>query len=315
MPKVIIGTDIGGSHISCMAVDPVNHSILRELATWKEVDSSAGAESILDEWAEPLNFLIRKTGKDNLSGIGFAMPGPFDYPAGVAWFKGVKKYDSLYGINIRHEMQKRLSLDPSIPVRFLNDATCFAIGESWLGKASAFSRNMAVTLGTGFGSAFILDGIPVESGAEVPLDGCVYHLPYGKSIANDYFSTSWFLEQYSASTGRKADGVRDIAEEAKSYQANGKINEAAKIFNEFGTNLGNFLGPWLLQFRAGCLTIGGNIANSYGLFEKSLLKALSTNRCEVPVFLSELGELAAIAGSARLCDDVFYLRLSHLSHK
>jgi glucokinase len=315
MHKIIIGTDIGGSHITCMAVNPLNHVVLQETAVWKEVDCHAPAESILAAWAGALNSLVQKMGRKNLGGIGFAMPGPFDYPAGIAWFKGVKKYDGLYGINIREEMQQRLNLDPATPVRFLNDATCFAIGEAWLGKASAFRRNMAITLGTGFGSAFILEGIPVESGDEVPLWGCVYHLPYGKSIANDYFSTSWFLERYQELTSVVRHGVREIAEEVTSCEVNGLAGPVSGIFEEFGESLGNFLAPWLIKFRAGCLTIGGNIANSFGLFEKQLLYALSVNQCRIPVFISGLGEMAAIAGAARLCDDRFYSRLPHLSNK
>ncbi|MCX6280833.1 MAG: ROK family protein [Bacteroidetes bacterium] len=319
MTKILVGTDIGGSHITCMGVDPLGHSISDVFKIRKEVDSRASADHILSGWADALGQLIRLIGKENLGGIGFAMPGPFDYPGGIAWFKGVQKYDSLYGVNIRKEIRDRLELDSSIPVRFLNDATSFAIGEAWTGKAAGFRKSMAITLGTGFGSAFIVDGIPVESGPEVPEAGCVYHLPFGGSIADDHFSTRWFVARYKALTGEDVTGVKEIAEmDAGSgiREAGSRKREAGSlIFSEFGSNMGNFLAPWLLKFGAECLVIGGNIANSYSLFEKPFLKAMENKGCNIPIFISELGELAGIAGAARLCDDSFYSRLPFISAK
>jgi glucokinase len=163
-----IGADIGGSHITCKAVDADKMSIIDALSLRREVDSAGSAGDILSAWSDALFVLISQTGPEKLAGIGFAMPGPFDYSTGLALFEGVRKYDHLYGINVREEIVRRLGLDPSVSVRFLNDATCFAVGEAWIGRASAFSRSMAITLGTGFGSAFLEKGIPVEAGDEVP---------------------------------------------------------------------------------------------------------------------------------------------------
>ncbi|MCX6258731.1 MAG: ROK family protein [Bacteroidia bacterium] len=305
----VIGNDIGGSHITCIAVDPLNHMIIKELRVRNDVDCHGSSDEILGAWTDALAELIKMGGKENLGGIGFAMPGPFDYPAGLAQFRGVQKFDSLYGINVRDELSRRLALDRDIPVRFLNDATCFAIGEAWLGKASAYQRMMAITLGTGFGSAFLKDGIPVESGYEVPESGCVYYLPFGDSNADDHFSTRWFIKRYKTLTGKDIQGVKEIVEEAKTSPV------ARSIFTEFGNNLGNFLSPWLNRFHAGCLTIGGNIANSYSLFETPFKSALANNTCYTEVLISELGEYAAIAGSARLCDDSFYSKLPFISNK
>ncbi len=305
MKKILVGVDIGGSHITCMGVDPGGNRISDELKTRMEVDSQASSDAILSGWAGALNELIRLIGKENLGGLGFAMPGPFDYPGGIAWFKGVQKYDSLYGVNVKKELQDRLGLDAMVPVRFLNDATCFAIGEAWTGKAAIFQRSVAITLGTGFGSAFIADGIPVESGPEVPEFGCVYHLPFGGSIADDHFSTRWFSGRYKAITGLEIQGVKELVE----------LDPVSPLFDEFGSNMGNFLAPWLLKFRAECLVIGGNISNSYSLFEKPFRLALKKHACNIPVFLSGMKELAGITGAARLCDDTFYSRLPFISDK
>ncbi len=306
MSKIVIGVDIGGSHITCMGVDPSRQQFSEDLTVSIEIDCQGSAESILQAWTKALADTISMAGTAQLAGIGFAMPGPFDYPGGIALFRGVKKYDSLYGVDIRQELTKRLGLDPLVPIRFLNDATCFAVGEAWIGKSSTFQKSMAVTLGTGFGSAFTANGIPVESGPSVPASGCVYHIPYGRSIADDYFSTRWFLERFYECSGQNVKGVKEMTEGDPCTK---------NIFKEFGGNLGLFLSSWLLKFDAGCLVIGGNIANRYHLFEEPLRMTLEQNCCRIPVFISSLGEKTAIAGAARLCDDSFYNRLPFNSGK
>ena len=301
---MVIGVDIGGSHITCMGMEPAKHLILEDFTIRYDLDCQSSAETILGIWTSALSDLISMIGANQLSGIGFAMPGPFDYPGGIAWFKGVQKYESLYGVDIRKELTRRLGLHPSLPIRFLNDASCFAIGEAWMGMASGFQRSISITLGTGFGSAFIADGIPVVSGPLVPESGCVYHLPYGNSIADDHFSTRWFVHQHNECREKEVKGVKEMLEQDPCTKTK---------FLEFGGNLGNFLSPWIQQFEAGCLVIGGNIARSFPLFEAPLLKGLGDNGCHIPVFISELGEKAAIAGAARLCDDSFYNRLPFIS--
>ena len=77
----------------------------------------------------------------------------------------------------------------------MNDASSFAVGEAWAGSASKFDRSLSITLGTGFGSAFISNRIPIVDGPLVPKLGCIYHLPYRDGIADDYFSTRGLLGQ------------------------------------------------------------------------------------------------------------------------
>ena len=307
--QIVIGIDIGGSHITSMGVDLQHKEIVDHLMCRKTVDCHGTADEILSTWAASIQEVLGRLPVERLAGIGFAMPGPFNYPTGLALFEGVKKYDSLYNVNIRNEICQRLDLPTGIPVRFLNDATCFAIGEAWIGRATNCRRTVVITLGTGFGSAFLNDGIPVEKGDDVPKAGCVYHLPFGESNADDHFSSRWFKRVYESRFSRESGGVKEMSEEALSDP------DVRAIFTEFGENLGSFLAPWLVKFRADCLTIGGNISRGYDLFEEPFRQALARDNCHSNVFISALGENAAIAGSARLIDDSFYSKLPFLSNK
>lgn len=309
MRKLAIGADIGGSHISCAAVDLETHRLLAGTGVDRKIDNKAGAAEILDGWAAALAGTLSAIDKTGLTGIGFAMPGPFDYPNGIALFERVEKYESLYGINITEELRKRLGLDHAVRFRYINDATAFAIAEAWIGKAGRFGRVIALTLGTGFGSAFINGGIPVLEGNTVPEMGCVWHIPYKESIANDYFSTPWFIRNYVERTGTPVQGVKEIADRAEHDLV------ARSLFKEYGTGIGDFISPWIKKFNARMIVLGGNITGSFNLFGEDLLIALSKNNVNIEVSLSDLKEDAAIIGGARLIEEEYWENIKNLLSK
>src|SRR5690606_22708469 len=142
------------------------------------VNHQAVADEIIQSWATSIGKTMDCIPDGGIAGIGFAMPGPFDYKNGISLMdKSVAKYESLYGINVGDALKNVLNLPSSMPFRYINDALAFAIGECWIGKASAHKNVMAITLGTGFGSAFVTDGVPVIEGKHVPEKGYVYHIP------------------------------------------------------------------------------------------------------------------------------------------
>ena len=303
MGKWTIGTDIGGSHITCQLFDLETNQILNVQKVRMAVDCHSSHDEILNTWIGAIKKVMDGKNIENISGIGFAMPGPFDYQNGVAWFERVEKFESLFGVNVREEMKKRLDLPADFPVRFLNDASCFAIGEAWIGQGSGYKRLIALTLGTGFGSTFIRNGLPVSGKEGIPDDGFLYHIPFLESVADDYFSTRWFVKEYNKTTGKQISGVKELTDHAKTDLAN------RKIFKTFGTNLGHFLSPWIKLFNAECIVLGGNISKSFPLFQNELKDLFDESEIEVAISVSNLDETAALFGSAKLCDDDFYEQL------
>jgi Transcriptional regulator/sugar kinase len=310
MRRYAIGADIGGSHISCAVIDLDSKTIIKETFASEEVNNKAEATDILDRWATAIKHSLEHISADELAGIGFAMPGPFDYEKGIALFTAQNdKFEKLYGINVVDELRARLSINADSGIRFMNDATAFAVGEAWFGMGKDYSRTLSITLGTGFGSAFVADGIPVVEGNEVPEMGCVWHLPYKGSIADDNFSTRWCIKRYKELSGVEVNGVKQIAEEAE----NDKV--AKQVFEEFGSNLGEFLSPWMSKFGAEALVIGGNISKAYRHFGQPLENAFKANGCHTAVHRSELMEDAALVGSARLFDNDFWNHVQPLLSK
>jgi glucokinase len=303
--NLAIGADIGGSHITCAAVDLNTGKILRDTLSERAVNNQAQASVIIKTWVEALSGSLDKIPADRVKGIGFAMPGPFDYVKGICYIKGVAKYENLYGFNISDAISSSLEVPDDFLIRFMNDVSAFAVGEAVIGKAANSKRSVSVTLGTGLGSAFISDRIPIVDGPDVPELGCVYHLPYKDGIADDYFSTRWFLYRYKSLTGKEMRGVKELSELVSSDKI------ASNLFNEFANDLAVFLAPWLNRFRAEILIIGGNISNAYNLFGNVFEERLKNENYTCKVVLSELKEDAALFGSAWLLDDNFWKSVQH----
>lgn len=306
---VAIGIDIGGSHISCGAVNLKINELIPGSCFNAKVDNNASAEDILTSWIGAISKSMAFVGTDQIAGIGFAMPGPFDYVKGIGLFEKNEKYLALNGVHVDNEIRKRLDLPATMPVRFINDATAFAIAEAWIGVGQGISRIIALTLGTGFGSAFIADGIPVLEGNTVPEMGCVWHLPVQDGIADDYFSTRWFEKSYLKLTGKHINGVKEISELFNSDQV------AHNLLVEYGSNMGDFLSPWIRKFNAGHIVIGGNITGAFDKFGSHLMQSLSNHHIDAGVSLSILKEDAAIVGSARLIDPAFFAKIEPLLPK
>jgi glucokinase len=306
--KLAIGVDIGGSHISCAAIDLESKEYLEQTFSESELNNHAHADEIMSIWGNTIKETLLLAGKTNVIGVGFAMPGPFDYLKGISLFRGENgKYENTYGLNVPVELRKMLDLDDDFPVRFINDATAFAIGEDRFGMARDHDRSLSITLGTGFGSAFIKDTLPVLEGDEVPGQGCLWHLPFEDSIADDYFSTRGLIKRYKAASGIEVHGVKDIAELAETDI------KAREVFNDFGYKMGSFLKPWVEKSGSEVLVMGGNISRAYPLFKESLDRGFDGT--ELSVKISELKETASMIGSAHLIIDAFYQELRPLLAK
>lgn len=302
---IAIGVDIGGSHILSAAVDMIEDKILEDSRINLEVDNKGTQDEIISTWAEAVNYSIGKIDLKKLVGVGFAMPGPFNYRTGMALFKGGNdKYEHLYGVNVAEELSVKLNKS-RIAIRFLNDATSFAVGDAFYGKAKGVKKSISITLGTGLGSAFLENGIPIVHRDDVPKDGCLWHIPFRDGIADDYFSSRWFIREYKRITGLEAAGVKEIAEQAM-------VNEEVKnIFSRFGKNLGELLVPWLIKFPAGIIVMGGNISKAFNLYAESFKKVFNTHNIRSQLAVSDLMEDAALLGSAHLFDESFWSRIKN----
>ena len=124
---MIVGVDIGGHHV---AVAAVAQNAPGKLVPGSYHHLSCGADddrdTLIAAWAGAIDTVIDHVEPDEVQGIGIAMPGPFDYTVGIGYFEGNAKFAALYGVDVAQALSDALRRPR--PVRFLNDATAFAVG-------------------------------------------------------------------------------------------------------------------------------------------------------------------------------------------
>lgn len=293
MSVCYIGIDVGGSHISLSLTDCRTGKILENAIYKQNIDPHASVIQIMNNWRTFITGVLSKHEQENILGIGIAMPGPFDYERGISKITGVQKYDSLFGLNVKQAIRHILK-NNTIPVSFINDATAYALGEYYTGAIRGHKRSVFVSLGTGFGSAFLVDGIPQTSGEGVPRDGFLYNWPVENGIADDKLSTRWFIREWHKKTGLWADSVKELAEKARKGD-----QLALDIFERFTKNLAQLMIYWLGRFNADALVIGGNIAKASDIFLDKLISQIdAAGYHEVKIATTELGENAPVIGAA-----------------
>ncbi|MCP2043576.1 ROK family protein [Pontibacter sp. HSC-36F09] len=268
--KIALGVDIGGSHITAAAVCLDQFEIIPGTSINRKIDNKASKEAVLEAWAGTIREVLETQiptlgqGSIGITGIGIAMPGPFDYPNGIAMFEGNNKYECLYKVDVRKPLSELVNI-PVEKIHYFNDASSFVVGAA-LQTQVLHKRTVGLTLGTGFGAAFLVNSLPAIEGEQIPENGCLWDKGFKAGIADDYFSTRWFVGKHEAATGETCSGVREMV-------ASGHTSTQL-VFEEFVENLTVFLRPYLEKFEAEALLIGGNISRSHHLFVEALRASL-----------------------------------------
>ncbi len=278
----LIGVDIGGSHITAAAINKDNLELLAESFQRERVDSFGEAGAIIKEWSK----VIKKcAGSDKDITVGIAMPGPFDYENGISLMKNQGKYDALYQLNVKTLLAEDLQI-PTENIKLNNDAACFLQGEVYKVEKSS-SRCVGVTLGTGLGSAFMVDG--------KSFDADLWNTPFKNGIMEDYISSRWFVSEFKLRTGKEIKDVKELVEE----YPDDAVTES--LFADFSKHLADFLIYFVQLKKAECIVVGGNIAKAEAFLLDNVKDAVYAGvGHEIPIYISSLGEQAALVGASTL---------------
>jgi len=297
-PTLALGADIGGTHISSGLVDCLGGQVVP--GSFRRIDCPhhQPASQLFDQWAQAIADSLDHAGPATVLGLGLAVPGPFDYLNGISRMQ--HKFSALEGLPVAAALRTRLPARwASLPIRFINDAAAFAMGEAWQGSGRGATRVVVVTLDTGFGSAFLESGIPVVSGTGVPPEGCLWHLPFLDRTADYYCSA-----QYFAGVEGATPDVAALADRADREAA------AHRQFEQYGMHLGQCLSPWLKAFDAEVLILGGSMSGAMRHFGPSMSGVFAQEGVHTRVIAARRSDEAALIGAARLLDDTVWARVS-----
>lgn len=277
--------EIGGTHVTAAIVETGGWTV--GAAQRLALDSKADADAILATMARAGSALDGVEGRP----WGVAMPDPFDYATGIGRFHGVGKFESLDGVDVRSALARSLP-DPE-RIAFTNDADAFSVGEAQHGAGASYARCVGLTLGTGVGSGWVVDGRAVAGGPGVPPGGRIHLVEAHGRPLEDTMSRRAIRRAYAADTGDGDADVREIADRARAGQP-----AALDVLTHALCRLGEVIGPRLREFGADVLVIGGSMSGSWDLFEPWLRAGMAG--VAVPIAVSADTERAALLGAAQV---------------
>ena len=248
--------EIGGTHVTAAVVETETWQVLDEIGVRRPLDPHWPTDALIATIVDAGKSLRR----DDESIWGVPIPGPFDYARGIAEFHGVGKFDALRGVDLG-DVFRRAFTKAKGQVPFVNDAEAFAIGEWAAGAAQGHHRTIAVTLGTGVGSAFLIDGIAQRRGLGVPPDGRLDLVRVDGLPLEELVSRRAIRARYGVLVGDPAAArldVRDIVSRAGIGDP-----DAVRAVDEALHVLGRVVAPMALIF--GASSSGGRRIHRAGL--------------------------------------------------
>lgn len=222
------------------------------------------------------------------------MPGPFDYVSGVSQMR--HKFSSLFGINLKAAFEKKLQN----PVFFINDAAAFGLGVIWK-EYPQEKRLLAITLGTGLGSSFLIDGKFAQSVKGVPRDGEIWNVQYQEGILEDKISKRALEQGYLHGSGRSI-AVKEIADKAREGDP-----AAKKVFEQFAVQLGDGLASTIADFHPTRIVFGGKISKGFDLFGEIAQKVFIKKAGFDVAFTKSKQDNLAIYGVTRYAFDQLHI--------
>ncbi len=280
----IVCIDVGGSSLKAGATAEAGKPS-GSLVTIP-IDSNGDLATIINTIIEAIN--AAHPSASSMRGLAFSFPGPFDYQIGISYIQGLEKYNALYGLDIGQLLRDRLNL-PNLPIHYRNDAEAAVVGEVRYGVGRNYTRVIGVTLGTGFGSAFIDQGYVITKRVGVPPNGWLYSFPVNDVRADDVFSTRG-MQARLETAGLSAFTLPTAAQQARLGDT-----RCQNVFEAFGNELGRFLQTFVTSFEADAVLFLGGIAATFDCFEQGVGQFISK-----PLLIGELGGWAPLLGASDL---------------
>ena len=183
--------------------------------------------------------------ENEITGIAFSVPGPFDYCKGI--FLMEHKFQAARGVSVKEFF-------PEMPMTFLHDANAFLYGVA----EETTGRVGGITLGTGLGAAVMIDGELLNNEKNMPLYP-LWNKKFRNGIGEDFISAAALLNACP-----DAKTVKEIAER----------NDTDDIWQDFGNALAELLTDWQKELNLDKIYVGGGISKAGKRFITEKLAAL-----------------------------------------
>ena len=256
MRRVRIGIDVGGTKIEIIALSDTGHELLRRRVDTPRGDYDATLQ-VIAALVEDSERACSDTGT-----VGVAIPGTIANVSGL-----VKNANStwLNGRPLGQDLVRRLGR----PLRFANDANCFALSEAMDGAAAVARSVFGVILGTGTGGGLVIER-QVHVGANA-IAGEWGHNPLPWPRTGEwpgppcYCGRTGCIETFLSGPGLSRDFEKDVklklSVEEIAARATGGDLAAQLCFDRYEDRLARALASVINVFDPDAIVLGGGLSN------------------------------------------------------
>lgn len=298
--KFYIGIDLGGTNVRTLLVDELGK-------TYSEVKDSTdrenGPDFVCDKIIGQIEALDTTAcgGIENVEGIGIGVPGPVDTKNGVMIMA-----TNLPGFE-DYPICDKLTAKFGLPCFIDNDANVAGLAEAILGAGKDYATVYYVTISTGIGGAFIVDGKLVsggrghagEIGNIVVKNNGYKHGGLNAGAAEGETSGTAIVRKGQEELGDQVIHAGDV------FRLASEGNEVAKnIVEECIDELALTFADIAHTIDPHCFVIGGGVMKSKEYFYEELVARFNNSihvgmRGHIPLLETELVDCGAI-GAAML---------------
>ncbi len=311
---VYIGIDLGGTNIAVGIVD-ANGKILRKGSTPTLMPRPYAP--IIADMAKVTLQTLSESGYtlDDVAAIGVGVPGVADPNTGVIPFCTNLSW---HNVPFRDELQKHIMK----PIHIENDATVAGFAESIAGVSAGAKSSVFLTLGTGVGGGFVVDGKPYSGDHHVGTE--LGHIIVEIEGEPCTCGNCGCLERYASATALIREARKAYAQHPDSLigalcggdpeKINAKIAVdaakegdpvAMKVFRRYVkglaigiVNIINFVDPSIVVLGGGVSLAGDFLLDAVREAVKPMVFFKTLPYCEIQ--LAQLGPDAGIIGAAML---------------
>ena len=306
---IFIGVDLGGTHVRAASIDGEGRLYAQREAF---IRAAEGPDAGLNKISTLIDGVLAETPRPVLA-IGIGSTGPLDRARGC-----IQNPYTLPGwedVDIVSPLRARFG----VPVTLENDADAAGLGEAWMGAGVGAHSLLMVTIGTGVGTAFVLDGRIYRGvqgehpeGGHILIDpngpacycgghGCLESLVAGPAIAAravEIASQSAFLQEKTGGDLSRLD-AKLVFEGAR--QAD---KTCRALVTQVGEQIGLGLVSMMMLMLPDRILLSGGVLRSYDLLEEIIQGVIARHDIIIPtkkveIQFARLGQRAGLYGAVR----------------
>ncbi|MGA7723255.1 MAG: ROK family protein [Ignavibacteriaceae bacterium] len=275
----ILGIDIGGTNIRTGLVE--DNKLVKVESI--EVPKSGTKDEIINN----IVTMIQKFSTKKINGIGIGVPSVVDIEKGIVY--DVQNIPSWKEVHLKKILEKEFK----VPVYINNDANCFAAGEKYFGSVKKYKNIIGLIIGTGLGAGIIVNN-QLYSGNNCGA-GEFGMIPFKNNNYEYYCCGQYFNNEF----GKSGEEILASAEKGNRL--------ALKIFDEYGSNLGEAIKMIMYALDPEVIILGGSVSKSYKFFEKVMWKSIkrfayAKSAAKIKIEVSKVKHIAILGAAAIYLD-------------